>query len=54
MALVVTGIINKQAALKLGVTEKTIKVHRARVMQKMRAPSLAELVRMADKCQIEE
>lgn len=50
MALVVTGMINKRSACKLGVTEKTIKVHRARVMQKMRAHSVAELVRMSDKC----
>jgi FixJ family two-component response regulator len=51
MALVVKGLVNKQSALRLGVTEKTIKVHRARVMRKMRAHSLAELVRMAQKCQ---
>jgi FixJ family two-component response regulator len=50
MALVVKGLVNKQSAGKLGVTEKTIKVHRARVMRKMRARSLADLVRMAEKC----
>jgi len=49
MALVVKGLVNKQSASKLGVTEKTIKVHRARVMRKMRARSLADLVRMAEK-----
>jgi FixJ family two-component response regulator len=49
MALVVKGLINKHSASKLGVTEKTVKVHRARVMRKMRASSLADLVRMAEK-----
>jgi FixJ family two-component response regulator len=48
MALVVTGRLNKQIADELGTSEKTIKVHRARVMQKMQATSVAELVRMAD------
>lgn len=47
-ALVVTGMLNKQIASELGVGEKTIKVHRARVMEKMRAGSVAELVRLAD------
>ena len=47
-ALVVTGLGNKQVGWELGATEKTIKVHRARVMEKMEARSLAELVRMAD------
>jgi FixJ family two-component response regulator len=49
MALVVRGLLNKQAGHELGVTEKTIKVHRARVMNKMQAASLAELVRMAER-----
>jgi FixJ family two-component response regulator len=44
---VIAGQLNKQAAADLGVAEKTIKVHRARVMKKMRAGSLAELVTMA-------
>ena len=44
--LVVVGLPNKQIAGRLGATEKTIKVHRARVMQKMQAESLAALVRM--------
>jgi len=48
MALVVTGLLNKQIAAALGTSEKTVKVHRARVMQKMQATSLATLVRMAD------
>ena len=47
-ALVVTGLLNKQIASRLGIGEKTVKVHRARVMEKMRAVSLAELVRLAD------
>ena len=48
-ALVVTGMLNKQIAGALGISEKTIKVHRARVMEKMRAGSVAELVRLADR-----
>ena len=48
-ALVVTGMLNKQVAADLGIVEKTVKVHRARVMEKMRAGSLAELVRLADR-----
>jgi FixJ family two-component response regulator len=46
-ALVVTGMLNKQIASELGIAEKTVKVHRARVMEKMWAGSLAELVRLA-------
>jgi FixJ family two-component response regulator len=48
-ALVVTGLLNKQIAWALGIGEKTVKVHRARVMEKMRAGSVAELVRLADR-----
>ena len=48
-ALVVTGMLNKQIASELGIGEKTVKVHRARVMEKMRAGSVAELVRLADR-----
>jgi FixJ family two-component response regulator len=51
-ALVVTGMLNKQIAADLGIVEKTVKVHRARVMEKMRAGSLAELVRLADRAGI--
>ena len=46
-ALVAAGLLNKQVGFELGTTEKTIKVHRARVMEKMEATSLADLVRMA-------
>jgi FixJ family two-component response regulator len=48
MALVVTGMLNKQIAGQLGTTEKTVKVHRSQVMRKMEADSIAALVRMAD------
>ena len=51
-ALVVRGLLNKQVAGHLGVAEKTVKVHRARVMTKMRAGSLAELVRLADRLEL--
>jgi len=47
--LIATGLLNKQVGSALGASEKTIKVHRARVMEKMEARSLAELVRMADR-----
>ena len=47
--LVVSGMLNKQIAIDLGMSEKTVKVHRARVMHKMKAKSLADLVRMAEK-----
>ncbi len=49
MELVVTGLLNKQIALNLKISEVTVKLHRHQVMEKMKAPSLAELVRMAEK-----
>ena len=49
---VVSGQLNKQAAADLGIVEKTIKIHRARVMEKMKVESLAELVRLAERAGI--
>lgn len=49
MRSVVAGMLNKQIAVELDISEKTVNVHRAQVMQKMRADSLAELVRMTEK-----
>ncbi len=46
---VVAGRLNKQIAYELGVSEKTVKVHRGRVMEKMEVPSLAELARLAER-----
>jgi len=48
-ALVATGLLNKQIALQLGTTERTVKAHRGVMVQKMEADSVADLVRMADK-----
>ena len=53
MSLVVAGLLNKQIALRLGTSEKTIKIHRSHVMQKMCADSLADLVKMSQKLGIE-
>lgn len=49
MDLVVSGLINKQIATQLGLSEVTVKIHRGRVMQKMQVASLADLVRIAEK-----
>jgi FixJ family two-component response regulator len=48
LPLVVSGLLNKQAAAELGISEVTLEIHRRRVMQKMEARSLADLVRMAE------
>ncbi len=49
MALVVSGLLNKQVGGELGISEITVKAHRGQVMQKMKADSLADLVRMAER-----
>ena len=49
LSLVVAGWLNKQIAYELGISEKTVKVHRARVVEKMHSESVAELVRLAEK-----
>jgi FixJ family two-component response regulator len=52
MQLVITGLLNKQIAAELGTAEKTIKVHRGRVMKKLGIASVAELVRLVETAQI--
>jgi FixJ family two-component response regulator len=54
IALVLDGLMNKQIAAKLGVTEITVKVHRGHMMQKMKARSVIELVAMADRLGIRD
>lgn len=52
LPLVVSGLLNKQAAAELGISEITLQIHRGNVMRKMRAASLADLVRIAEKLEI--
>jgi FixJ family two-component response regulator len=52
MSLVVSGLLNKQVGGELGISEITVKAHRGRVMQKMKAGSLADLVTMAARLQL--
>ena len=54
MALVITGLMNKAMAYALGTSERTLKVHRAYIMQKMQAMSLAALVRMVALLEMDE
>ena len=52
MALVVSGMLNKQIAFEIGASEATVKIHRGNVMHKMQAGSVVDLVRMADKLKV--
>ena len=53
MALVVAGLLNKQVGGELGISEITVKAHRGSLMRKMKATSLADLVRMAAKLKVD-
>jgi FixJ family two-component response regulator len=52
MALVTSGLMNKQVAAEVGLSEITVKIHRGNVMKKMGAKTLADLVRMAESLEI--
>ncbi|SDT32252.1 response regulator transcription factor [Bradyrhizobium canariense] len=52
LPLVASGLLNKQAAAELGISEVTLQIHRSKIMQKMKAASLADLVRIAEKLEI--
>ena len=54
MALIVSGLLNKQVGGQMDIAESTVKAHRGQVMQKMKAGSLADLVKMAAKLRIPE
>jgi FixJ family two-component response regulator len=52
MALVVSGMLNKQIASEIGASEATVKIHRGNVMRKMKTGSVVDLVRIADKLKL--
>jgi FixJ family two-component response regulator len=52
MSLVVSGLLNKQVGSQLGISEITVKAHRGKVMQKMKADSIADLVKIAGKLRL--
>lgn len=52
LPLVASGLLNKQAAAELGISEITLQIHRGKIMQKMEAASLADLVRIAEKLEV--